>query len=110
MQPQYDSWQKSSHHAQATCVDCHLPHDFLGKWVDKAENGYNHSRAFTLQDFREPIRINAHNRGILQDNCSVMWIWCTNSSAVHDGPGCNRLHSLPPERRTWRNRRPRRAA
>ena len=22
MQPQYDSWQKSSHHAVAVCVDC----------------------------------------------------------------------------------------
>ena len=26
MEPQFDSWQKSSHHAVATCVDCHLPH------------------------------------------------------------------------------------
>ena len=25
MQPQYDSWQKSSHHAVAVCVDRHLP-------------------------------------------------------------------------------------
>ena len=36
MQPQYDSWQKSSHHAVAGCVDCHLPHDFVGKYVAKA--------------------------------------------------------------------------
>ena len=39
MQPQYDSWQKSSHHAVASCVDCHLPHDFIGKYIAKAENG-----------------------------------------------------------------------
>lgn len=69
MQPQYDSWQKSSHHAAATCVDCHLPHDFVGKYIAKAENGYHHSKAFTLQDFHEPIMIKTKNSRILQDNC-----------------------------------------
>ena len=69
MQPQYDSWQKASHHAVATCVDCHLPHDFLGKYYAKAENGYHHSLAFTLQNFHEPIMIKPKNSRILQDNC-----------------------------------------
>jgi cytochrome c nitrite reductase small subunit len=69
MNSQYDSWQKSSHHTAATCVDCHLPHDFIGKYLAKAENGYNHSRAFTMQDFAEPIRINEKNSRILQANC-----------------------------------------
>jgi hypothetical protein len=23
MQPQYDSWQKASHHSITTCIDCH---------------------------------------------------------------------------------------
>jgi len=69
MQPQYDSWQKASHHTAATCVDCHLPADFVGKYVAKAENGWNHSKAFTLQDFHEPIVITPKNAGILHDNC-----------------------------------------
>ncbi|CAM2064349.1 cytochrome c nitrite reductase small subunit [Sulfidibacter corallicola] len=69
MRPQFDSWQKSSHKATATCVDCHLPHDFVGKYIAKAENGWNHSKAFTLQDFHEPIMINEKNSQILQDNC-----------------------------------------
>ena len=69
MWPQYDSWQKSSHKAIAGCVDCHLPHDFLGKYLAKAENGWNHSRAFTLQDFQEPIVINSKNSAILQRSC-----------------------------------------
>ena len=69
MQPQYDSWQKSSHHAVAACVDCHLPHGFVGKYVAKAENGWHHSKAFTLQNFHEPIMITAPNARILQDNC-----------------------------------------
>ena len=69
MRPQYDSWLKSSHHTVATCVDCHLPHDFVGKYIAKAENGYHHSRGFTFQDFHEPIMIKAKNSRILQENC-----------------------------------------
>jgi cytochrome c nitrite reductase small subunit len=69
MQPQYDAWQKSSHHAVAGCVDCHLPHDFIGKWTAKALNGYHHSKAFTLQDFAEPIALKPGNARILQDSC-----------------------------------------
>lgn len=69
MRPQFDSWQKSSHKAVASCVDCHLPHDFVGKYIAKAENGWNHSKAFTLQNFPEPIQITPKNSQILQDNC-----------------------------------------
>jgi len=69
MQSQYDSWQKSSHHGVATCVDCHLPHDFIGKYIAKAENGYHHSKGFTLQDFHEPIMIKPKNARILQNSC-----------------------------------------
>ncbi|HWP13093.1 MAG TPA: cytochrome c nitrite reductase small subunit [Ramlibacter sp.] len=69
MQAQYDSWQKSSHHHVAICNDCHLPQGFVGKYVAKALNGYNHSKAYTLQDFDEPIAIKPFNTRILQDNC-----------------------------------------
>ena len=69
MQPQYDSWQKASHHAVAVCVDCHLPHDFFGKYLAKADNGWHHSKGFTLQNFHEPIMIKEPNARILQDNC-----------------------------------------
>lgn len=69
MQPQYDSWQKASHHTVATCVQCHLPHEFPDKYISKAENGYNHSKAFTLQNFHEPITITEKNSRILQQNC-----------------------------------------
>jgi len=69
MQPQFDSWQKASHHTVATCVACHLPHGFFGKYFSKAENGYHHSKAFTLQNFHEPITIGAKASRILQENC-----------------------------------------
>jgi cytochrome c nitrite reductase small subunit len=69
MTPQFDSWQKSSHHTSANCVDCHLPHTFVAKYIAKAENGYHHSKAFTTQNFHEPIMIKEKNSRILQHNC-----------------------------------------
>lgn len=69
MREQYDSWHKSSHHAVATCNDCHLPHDFLGKWLTKGMNGYWHSTAFTFQNFHEPIQVRHSNREVLQASC-----------------------------------------
>jgi cytochrome c nitrite reductase small subunit len=69
MRSEYDSWQKGSHHGVATCVDCHLPHDFAGKWLAKGANGFNHSKAFTFQDFAEPIEIKPLNSRILQRSC-----------------------------------------
>jgi cytochrome c nitrite reductase small subunit len=69
MQPQYDAWQKASHHQSAVCVDCHLPEAFFAKYVAKAENGWRHGEKFTTQDFVEPIVVQAAGRAILQENC-----------------------------------------
>jgi cytochrome c nitrite reductase small subunit len=69
MNDQYASWQMGPHHGAARCVDCHLPHEGLQKLLAKAQNGYHHSRGFTLQDFDEPIIIKPGNSRILQDNC-----------------------------------------
>ncbi len=69
MRDEYEGWQKASHHAAATCNDCHVPHDFVGKYFAKAENGYHHSKAFTLQDFHEPVRIRPRSSRVLRDNC-----------------------------------------
>jgi cytochrome c nitrite reductase small subunit len=69
MQDYYDTWQKASHHHVAVCIDCHLPHDFVGKYMAKADNGFFHSLAFTLDNFHEPIQIKPRNRRITQNNC-----------------------------------------
>src|SRR5512140_2179899 len=69
MNDQYDSWTKSSHHAVARCVDCHLPHTLIPKLFAKSDNGWRHSKGFTLEDFHEPIMITPGNAKILQDNC-----------------------------------------
>ncbi len=69
MQPYMDSWQKSSHHHVAVCNDCHLPHSFVGKWVTKADNGFFHSLAFTLQNYHDPIQIKPRNARVAQSSC-----------------------------------------
>jgi cytochrome c nitrite reductase small subunit len=53
MNPQYDSWIKSSHHIVATCADCHLPQATVPKFYAKALNGYHHSKGFTFQDLSD---------------------------------------------------------
>ncbi|OFZ55269.1 MAG: cytochrome c nitrite reductase small subunit [Bdellovibrionales bacterium RIFOXYC1_FULL_54_43] len=69
MNHQYDSWSNSGHHHVATCNDCHLPHNLIPKLLAKARNGWNHSLAFTLENFSHPIIITRHNYEILQKNC-----------------------------------------
>jgi cytochrome c nitrite reductase small subunit len=85
MNQQYDGWLKSGHRHTATCVECHLPHAGLGKWVAKAEHGFRHSAAFTLQNFKEPIQITPRDLEIVRENC----VRCHEAlvEAVVDAPG-----------------------
>jgi cytochrome c nitrite reductase small subunit len=69
MRPEYDAWQKASHHTSAVCVDCHLPQDFFPKYLAKAENGYRHGEKFTTGNFEEPITVKARGVEILEENC-----------------------------------------
>jgi cytochrome c nitrite reductase small subunit len=69
MQDHYDAWRKASHHAVATCNDCHTPHSFVGKYASKGLNGFNHSLAFTTGRFHEPIQITQRNHEITEAAC-----------------------------------------
>jgi len=69
MRGEYDAWQKSSHHTVAVCVDCHLPHAFIPKYLAKTENGWRHGKLFTTQTFAEPITVKEAGKRILQENC-----------------------------------------
>jgi len=75
----YDSWVKSSHANVAACNDCHLSHHPIGKWITKADNGFFHSLAFTLENYPDPIQIKARNREVTQQAC----LHC-HQEVVHD--------------------------
>jgi cytochrome c nitrite reductase small subunit len=66
----------------ATCNDCHLPHDFVGKWVTKGDNGFFHSLAFTTGVFHEPIQIKPRNRRVTQGAC----LYCHGDYVDHMRP------------------------
>jgi cytochrome c nitrite reductase small subunit len=57
----------------------------VSKWAAKAEHGFRHSLAFTLQDFKEPIEITPRDRDIVRVNC----VRCHEGlvHAVVDAPG-----------------------
>lgn len=65
----FAAWQRSSHRAVATCADCHMPHNFLGKYAAKASNGFWHSVAFTTGRHPDPLLIKPRNRAIVEQAC-----------------------------------------
>jgi cytochrome c nitrite reductase small subunit len=98
MRDPYDGWQKASHHAVATCNDCHVPHQILAKYLVKAENGFWHSKGFTFQDFPEPIRLRPISLKILNANCVDCHRDLVDEILGHGSPGsetteCVRCHA-----------------
>lgn len=83
MRDQYESWSRGSHHAVATCNSCHTPESFYFKLFNKMENGFNHSLKFTLENYKDPIRIRGHNFDIAMKSC----LKC------HSGLMSNTLHA-----------------
>ena len=69
MNDQYRGWLKSSHGKVATCNDCHTPHDLVGKYLTKAEHGWNHSLAFTTGNFPQNIQIKERSLATVEENC-----------------------------------------
>jgi cytochrome c nitrite reductase small subunit len=94
MRDQHDGWQKSTHHAVATCNDCHVPHNLLGKYATKIEHGLRHSKGFTFQDFHEPIQIKASSLAIVEHNCVRCHESLVADLATHGhGVDCAHCHS-----------------
>jgi cytochrome c nitrite reductase small subunit len=69
MAEHYAAWQKASHHAIATCNDCHTPHNIVGKYTVKARNGFWHSFYFTTGTYPYPLRITERNRKVTEHAC-----------------------------------------
>lgn len=98
MQPYYDGWLVSPHHAVAVCNDCHTPPGLVPKYATKASNGFHHSYAFTTGWFHEPLMITARNREVTEKacrNCHQMMVLAIEGG-VHEANqqvACIRCHS-----------------
>ena len=88
MNEHYSAWQKSSHRTVATCNDCHTPHNIVGKYVTKAENGFWHSFYFTTGNYPDPLRITPRNRKVTEGACR----YCHEEMVAAIEPGA---HDLP---------------
>ncbi len=70
MEDHYSAWLKSSHHAVATCQNCHTPPgSFVEAYTNKAVNGFLHSSAFTTGDHPYPLRIREFNAEVVEAAC-----------------------------------------
>ena len=65
----YESWYHGGHKTWAKCNDCHTPHDFIRKYLVKAENGYHHVTAFSFGKIPDAIRPRVSSRNVIQENC-----------------------------------------
>ena len=69
MNSAYATWQHSSHF-KIKCVQCHLPtHSTLQKYFAKMKDGFNHSVAFTTNDYDHSIKISKDGALRVQKNC-----------------------------------------
>jgi len=90
MNEQYDGWLHGSHGRNATCNDCHVPHDsFISKYMTKAEHGYRHSKGFTFNDFHEPIQITQGSKDAVAGNCVRCHASIAADTSVHTGAGAS---------------------
>jgi cytochrome c nitrite reductase small subunit len=70
MAPYYQSWQKSSHQAWATCNECHVPHDnVFRQYAFKAKDGLFHASVFTLRMEPQVLRPREESYGVIMENC-----------------------------------------
>ena len=99
MQAQYDGWVKSSHRHAATCNDCHTPHNLIGKYAVKANDGFWHSFYFTSGKYPDTIRITRFDHKVTENACRrcheniTAAIDAGSSHRGAQGLECTRCHS-----------------
>lgn len=70
MNPQYATWQRSSHGNVTTCNDCHVPHNnIFNKYLFKAKDGLRHATIFTMRWEPQVIQIKEAGKNVVQQNC-----------------------------------------
>jgi cytochrome c nitrite reductase small subunit len=70
MTPYYVTWSHSSHGRDATCNDCHVPHQNLAlKYGFKAMDGLKHVAYFVTHSERQTIMAEEMSAEVIMDNC-----------------------------------------
>lgn len=70
MSPYYATWMHSSHGRDATCNDCHVPHNnIVNKYFFKAKDGLRHSAVFTMRAEPQAIQAIEASSKVIMDNC-----------------------------------------
>ncbi len=70
MTSEYNSWMHSSHRENASCNDCHVPHDnIFNTYYFKAKDGLYHASVFTARKEPEVIFMQEASAEVVQANC-----------------------------------------
>ena len=70
MTPYYATWSHSSHGRDATCNDCHVPHQNLAlKYGFKAMDGLKHTAYFVTHAERQAPMAETLTGQVVMDNC-----------------------------------------
>lgn len=101
MNPEYATWERSSHGRVTNCNDCHVPHDnVFNKYRFKMEDGLRHSAMFTLRMEPQVIKARPEALHVIQQNC----IRCHQGQLAHTKLGgsersCTECHREVPHGR-----------
>ncbi len=70
MSPYYATWSHSSHGRDATCNDCHVPHQNLFmKYLFKGKDGMKHVAYFITHSEHQAINAEDASAQVIMDNC-----------------------------------------
>ena len=70
MSPYYATWMHSSHSRNATCNDCHVPHENIArKYAFKGMDGMKHVFAFVSKSERQSPKIGDEGAEVVMNNC-----------------------------------------
>lgn len=69
MNTAYTTWEHGIHGRNTTCVSCHLPKNFVDKYVAKAVDGLHHVYKFTSNNYGQSIKISKSGAKTVQKNC-----------------------------------------
>ncbi|MBT4729803.1 MAG: cytochrome c nitrite reductase small subunit [Bacteroidetes bacterium] len=94
MNPQYATWNHSSHREVTNCNECHVPHNnIFNKYFFKAKDGMRHATMFTLRREPQVIFIKDEGLKVVQENCKRCHEGLNEKVGLLSLTGENYLHS-----------------